>query len=294
MSRKTSKRIVLYQKFIDASNKISDPSWKEVFKKLAYGRPLRGFVITERTLTFRKKKKTIDTIQIPEVLDSEKILEIKNFISRYSSFRSAIDLEKEKEIKEKIDRGERLSKMEWKQLKKNKKLLQMLELQLIEREKEQRKLNKKEVENLRKMINLGFSIDAFDGFKFDEEDRVISLIGLEFDEEEKAYYFNSERLNIFLPEKVSRTNSNSQESSENSEFLLTPECLKVKKTNIMKSWNPKKSRDLDENGKNGDSEVSNQSEALEKAESLESGYRSDIRFQVQTENIEADEFSSEI
>jgi len=287
MSRKTSKRIVLYQKFIDASNRIADPSWKEVFRKLAYGKPLRGFVITEETLTFRRKKKVEDVIQIPEKLDDEKIKEIKQFISKYSGFRSTMDLIEETKTTMEVMKmkAERISNMEWKKLKKNKKLLQMLGLEFIKKEKEEKKLNKEELKNLCKTIILGFVIDAFDGFEFDDNDNIISINGLEFDEEERVYYFTSGKLNIFEPEKTTKTNSNSQESSENSEFLLTPECLRIKKINIMKSWCSKKGKDKKEkNEKNQkNTQDKNQEKSIENKED-----------ETKTENSEINELSSEI
>lgn len=195
MSRKTSKRIILYQKYVDASEKISDPYWKEIFRKLGYGKVPGSFIVTKDTLSYRKRKKIQEVIQIPEVLDSKIISEIIEFFKKHTGKRSVLDLQKEKEYLMSIyQEPESIKNIPWKTLKKNKKKIELLTFNFITKEVKEKNLSINELKQLNNLIKLGLIIDIFDGFEFNEKEEPVWIKGLEFDSKKRIYRISKEKL----------------------------------------------------------------------------------------------------
>jgi hypothetical protein len=206
---KNSKRIILYQKYKDASDKIADPFWKEIFIKLSYGKVPSGFIVNDNTISFRRRRKIIDSFPIPHELDESSTKQVIEFIRKYSGIRSKIDLELEEKFVEKNKIAYRkISETPWKIMKKNKKLINILTFNFMIREVRTKKLNYKEKLELARIIKLGMTIDLFKGFIFNEKEEVIGIEGLEYDENKRTYRFSDlESINNITESENNETNS---------------------------------------------------------------------------------------
>jgi hypothetical protein len=213
---KNSKRVILYQKYKDASEKISDPFWKEIFVKLSYGKVPGSFIVNDNILSFRRRKKIIDTLSIPSELDEESINQVIDFIRKYSGIRSKIDLEgEEKFVQENKAKSTRISEMPWKSLKKNKKLLNVLIFNFMIREVRIRNLNYKEKLELARIIKLGMTIDIFKGFIFNESEEIIGIEGLEYDEHRRTYRLSDIKSVNSIVEPENSAESTAENTTEN-------------------------------------------------------------------------------
>jgi hypothetical protein len=209
----------------------TDPFWTSLFNSAAYGKFSRGFMYKDGILTYKRGNK-FHQLEVPESPRKAYHLCV-NFFSKVAGIMSQTDQEKaRRELEEQSRDVPSLYSCTWADVKKKKKIKDMLIFMYIEELVKRYQLDEKQRLQLRSMINFGFNFGYFGNSNVVfENGRIEEIKGLQFNEETRLFFIDSSC--VPKPSKPSKKSTKNEDVSTS--FSLEDNEISPQ-TNFMAQW----------------------------------------------------------
>ena len=180
--------------FAQCAELVDDAYWQTTLMQASYGRFPKGFMYKNGIMTFRRGTKT----QKIEISDNpiEATQTTINFMKDMAGIRSQSDQERErKEIDEKLLNVKSLDNCTWADIKKKKKIQELLIGQFVDHISSTMNLNRDQKKQLITLINVGFLLGYFstNSVQF-VNGSIRGIVGLTYDQENKEFIFDHSQL----------------------------------------------------------------------------------------------------
>lgn len=153
MSKRRQQKVI-NQIFKDVAEVESDPGWKTKFVEASYGKFPPGFAFKRGILSFTKSNK-LDKLYINDDI-YETMINYKEFMTKHTHYKSRIDNKRDIERnQEKINSGKSIEECEWKEIKKKKKIKEVMITNYINKIAIEGNLTDEKKYQLMVMINVG-------------------------------------------------------------------------------------------------------------------------------------------
>ncbi len=213
-----------YEIFCKAADYVTDPYWKELLMKAAYGKFPQKFKYIHPKLIFRYKDKLWDV----EITDDAPVVAniFVQFILEHSTLRSELDIEKELKHRDEVLE---LHYRSWKDIK-HKKIKKALLSQYIDTLKRQYNLAKTDMDSLKTLVNVGFLFNYFNNETvIYTNGKIMKIVGLVYDQDTKKFHIDSNNMKTL---KMSKPGP----SIPDDEYFSKHKTLNITKVPIMDVW----------------------------------------------------------
>jgi len=205
--------VIVHPIFKDCADRVTDPTWKNIFNEASFGKLPKGFTYKDGYITHKIRNK-IARIQISDDPDRA-VNECISFFKEKAGIMSLEDHKKAKEdFEEYLLKSGSLLPTKWSEIRK-KKVKDVLISTFITRLSKELGLTQQEKNDLRNKIYLGFILGCFGNEQVKLDNGYIrNIAGLDFDQETRSFRIDYSQ----APKQIKKSRRTEKVSKQKNSF----------------------------------------------------------------------------